>query len=440
MGRYSIDWKDYSNNLERNRKNKTLFRRIRLLFFYAGAGFLIMVLVFYFGSWIAGYLGEASYTSPEPTIKTDIPSRKISSEDLPDLLQGLDLGSSEPAYDFFADSNGARFRVESSLDPGLQQYIIDLLARSQTLKAAVVVLRPGDGRVLAMTHYDSGGGKENLSLKADFPAASLIKIVAAAAALESAGFSPDRPVYFNGRKYTLYKSQLKERKGRYTTKISFKKAFALSINSVFGKIGIYNLGQEIMADSANKFFFNQSIPFDLPVGKSTLQVPGEDFGLAETASGFNKKTLISPLHAAILAAAAVNNGTVMKPWLVKKVSNEDGDILYQNQPGILGRPMSQQTASYMRVLMRETVSSGTGRKAFRKIRRKKSFRGVELGAKTGSIGDKTGKFRYDWLAAYAIPPTKDKAMVIAVLAMHGEKLGIRSVVLGRYIINHYLKF
>jgi len=439
MGRYSIDWKDYSNNLGRNKRNRTLLRRLRLLLFYGGAIFLVMVLVFYAGSWIAGYLGEASYTSPEPTIKTDVPSRKISSEDLPDLLQGLDLGSSEPAYDFFADSNGTRFRVESSLDPGLQQYIADLLARSKTLKAAVVVLRPGDGRVLAMTHYDSGGGKENFCLKADFPAASLIKIVAAAAALESAGFSPDRPVYFNGRKYTLYKSQLKERKGRYTTKISFKKAFALSINSVFGKIGIYNLGQEIMTDSGNKFFFNQSIPFDLPVGKSTLQVPGEDFGLAETASGFNKKTLISPLHAAILAAAAVNNGTVMKPWLVKKVSSEDGDILYQNQPDILGRPMSQQTASNMRVLMRETVSSGTGRKAFRKVRRKKSFRGVELGAKTGSIGDETGKFRYDWLAAYAIPPTKGKAMVIAVLAMHGEKLGIRSVVLGRYIINHYLK-
>ncbi|MBL7210745.1 MAG: hypothetical protein ISS61_00030 [Desulfobacteraceae bacterium] len=438
MGRYSVNWKDYQKSLAHDRKKKYLFRAIRLLGLYGGTAFLITVFVFYAGSWIAGYLGEASHNAPEPAKKTDTSLRKISKKDLPNLLEGLDLGPSEPSHYVAADGEGGRFQVEYSLDRDLQNYITDLLARSNTLKAAVVALRPEDGRVLAMAHYDNGGDSENLCLKADFPAASLFKIVSAAAALESAGFSPDRPVYFNGRKYTLYRNQLKQKRGRYTTKTSFKKAFGSSINSVFGKIGIYNLGQEVMADSANKFFFNRSIPFDLPVAKSTIQVPEEDFGLAETASGFNKKTRISPLHAAILASAVVNDGTVMKPWLVKKVSNEKGDVLYQSRPGVLGSPMSQQTARDLRVLMRETVLSGTCRKSFRKARRKKAFRGVEFGAKTGSINDETGQFKYDWLAAYAIPPAGGKAIVIAVLGIHGEKLGIRAGVLGRYIISYYL--
>jgi len=438
MGRYSMNWKDYQRSLERKRRKKYFLRRIALLGLFGGTVFLIMVFVFYAGSWIAGYLGEAGHRFTEPAKKTNSSPRMISRRTLPGLLKNLDLDSSEPPYHFVVGRDGTRFRVESSLDPDLQDYITGLLARSKTLKAAVVVLRPEDGRILAMANYDNGGDGENLCLKADFPAASLFKIVSAAAALESAGFSPDRPVYFNGRKYTLYKNQLKQRKGRYTTKTSFKKAFASSINSVFGKIGIYHLGQEVMIDYADKFFFNRAIPFDLPVAKSTIQVPEEDFGLAEIASGFNKKTLISPLHAAILVSAVANKGTMMRPWLVKSVSNEKGDVLYQSKPGVLGSPISQQTASDLRVLMKETVTRGTGRKSFRKMLRKKSFRDVKFGAKTGSINDETGRFKYDWLVAYAIPPNGDKAICIAVLGIHGERLGIRAGVLGRYIISHYL--
>ncbi len=409
-----------------------------LLGLYSGTVFLITVSVFYLGSWIAGYLGEASYRSPRPQKKSDSSSRTISEGDVAGFLKGLDLGSFEPPNHFVDYGDGARLKVESSLDPELQDYIKDLLARSKTLRAAVVALRPGDGRVLAMVTYDNGGNGENLCVKADFPAASLFKIVSAAAALESAGFNPDRPVYFNGRRYTLYRRQLKEKRGRYTHKMSFKKAFASSINPVFGKIGIYHLGQKVMTDSANRFFFNRPIPFDLPVAKSTIEVPEEDFGLAEIASGFNKRTLISPLHAAMLASAVANDGTVMRPWLVKSISDMKGDILYQGSPAVLGSPMSEQTARDLKVLMQETVTHGTCRKSFRRIRRKKSFRDVEFGAKTGSINDETDRFKYDWLVAYAIPPNGDKAICIAVLGVHGERLGIRAGVLGRYIFNHYL--
>jgi len=332
---------------------------------------------------------------------------------------------------------GKSFVVESSIDPKLQEYVASLLKKSQTVKAAAVVLQPDDGRVLAMAGYDVKGNGDRLCLEADFPAASLFKIVAAAAALERAGFTPEKKVYFNGYKYTLYKRQLKQKRGRYTSEMSFKRAFGSSINPVFGKLGIYDLGQRLMADSAKKFLFNQKIPFDLPVARSIVEVPKDDFGLAEIASGFNKRTVISPLHAALLASAVANNGVMMKPWLVRRILREDGEVLYEGHPSKMADTVSKETAEDLRVLMQETVAHGTCRRSFGRLTRKKAFKDIEWGAKTGSMNDRTDRYRCDWLTAYALHP-HGTGVVVAVLGVHGKKMGIRAGKLGRIILNYYL--
>ena len=71
------------------------------------------------------------------------------------------------------------------------------------------------------------------------------------------------------------------------------------------------------------------------------------------------------------------------------------------------------------------------------MRRKKAFEGMTLGAKTGTINDITDRFRYDWTVAYALPKEGSNRICIAVLAVHGEKLGIRANDLVRYIMSHY---
>jgi len=192
-----------------------------------------------------------------------------------------------------------------------------------------------------------------------------------------------------------------------------------------------------MSASAERFLFNQPIPFDLPVAESFVHVPDDNFGLAEIATGFNKKTTISPIHAALLSSAVVNNGVMMKPWLVKRISQENGEILYKNKPAKLTRSISRNTASKLKILMKDTVEYGTCRKYFRSLRRKKTFKNMELGAKTGTVNDETDQFKYDWLTAYVLPPNGAKGICIAVLGIHGKKLGIRAKKLARNIINHY---
>lgn len=428
------DWWWYQKKLKKKARRRTLVKRLMLFKVY-----LVLVMVFFTGSWIfANRQGPESDPLKKIALANYRPELLVK-EDLPPLLGGLDLNllPVKKRHDVVAGEN--TLSVETSIDATLQRYILKLLRRSLTVQAAVVILRPDNGEILAMANYknEKSTPLENLTLKANFPAASLFKIVSAAAVIEARGFTPDRPVVFRGKKHTLYRRQLKSGQKRYIHKTSFRTAFSSSINPVFGKIGIYQLGRDLISEYADKFLFNRPIPFDLPLAMSTTLVPEDAFGLAEIASGFNKRTLISPLHASLITAAVANNGTMYEPWLVRRVKDESGKILYRARRSKLAQPIEKSTAQNLRVLMEDTVRNGTLRKAFRPLRRKKIFRNMDLGAKTGTINDRSDRFKYDWVTAYVLPPHRERGISITVLAVHGKKLGIRAKDLARYIINYY---
>ena len=435
---YSSGWRDIQERLQRDARRKFFLGKLPTLAFYAGVSFLILGVMLFTVSRFSCHRGKGDSRASEPARRPAILSERQPRQDLPDFLEDLNLDPANLKDRFVFERGGVRYTAESSIAPDLQRYVLGILERSRSLQAAVVALSPHDGRILAMASYEERGSGQNLCLKADFPAASLFKIVSAAAALETAGFTPNQPVFFKGRKHTLYKGQLDDNVGRSSSQTSLRKAFASSINSVFGKLGMHYLGQGVLSYYAERFFFNRAIPFELPVSMSTAHVPDNDFGLAEVASGFNKKTLISPLHAALLVSAVANNGVMMAPRLVDRVRSESGEILYQSRPAMLMATLSRGTAEELKVLMRDTVVYGTCRKSFQRFRRKKIFRGIDLGAKTGTINDRTDRFKYDWLTAYAIPRKGTKAICIAVLIVHGKNLGVRAKELGGYIINYHL--
>ena len=128
----------------------------------------------------------------------------------------------------------------------------------------------------------------------------------------------------------------------------------------------------------------------------------------------------------------------MKPWIVKRVVNEAGEVFYEGRESRMGVSVSPETAKGLRVLMKDTVIHGTCRKAFYRERRRKVYKNVELGAKTGTINDRDDQFKFDWLTAYVLPPNGKKSISIAVLGIHGKILGVRANRLGRSIIRYYL--
>lgn len=385
-------------------------------------------------------LNQSVPVTPPPqkpyTQKQNPPTDGFSRKTLATLLVPFSGDSFKLTDEIALEKKGIHYTVKTTVNPKLQTYVTNMLERSKTLQAAVVVLNPHDGRVLVMSGHDINSADSNLCLKADYPAASLFKIVSAAAALEAAGYTPEKTLYFNGSRHTLYKNQLKQQQGRYTSETQLRKAFAVSNNSIFGKLGIYALGPQVMTEYAEKFYFNRPIPFDLPVEVSMTEVPKDEYGLAEIASGFNKRTRVSPLHAALMACTIVNQGEMVAPWLIETVTDASSSVLYQAKQHTLETTVSKKTAADLKLMMEDAAAYGTGRKTFQKLRRKKIFKDFVLGLKTGTINDITGQFKYDWVTAFALAPNGNDGICIGVLAVHGEKLGIRASEMARAIIDY----
>lgn len=438
-----MNWRKYQRRLKREVWRAYLLKQMPRLGVYGVGTFFFLFAILYTGPWLLANLTQGPPSGKkEIRLHTELRNPETqgwSRNDLVHFLENLDLDLQQEKGALSVIKDGKKFLVETSIDQSLQAYTSKLLERSLTHQAAVVVLRPETGEILAMASYPegNGGNRENLCLKAEFPAASLFKIVAAAAVIEARDYTPDTSLAYRGRRYTLYRSQLKSSEGRNSTRVSLGYAFSKSINPVFGKIGIYELGGNLLAEYAKRFLFNLQIPFDLPLDESNFVLPDDDFGLAEIASGFNKKTLISPLHAALMAAAIANKGTMMEPWLIKRILDSSEKLVYEVSPGRLSKVIEESTALCMKTMMAETVTSGTCRNAFRSLRRNKVFKDISLGAKTGTINDRSDRFKLDWLSAYAVPQNGTGGICMAILAIHGKKLGIRAKDLGREILSRY---
>lgn len=430
-------WRKYQAQLQRaarfNRFRKRLFLSLFILGGCLGLFFLIVMLA----SRQPSSVNQSRQAPSTPVEAANNATEELSQKNLIAFLSDVVKDSSMLSEQWSVEKNGSRFTIKTTINTKLQKYILRLLRRPQTLQSAIVVLNPYDGRILALAGHNADGKPGNVCLTANFPAASLFKIVSAAAALETAGYSPDKHLTYVGSKHTLYKYQLERPSRRASRRTNFREAFASSNNSVFGKLGIYDLGQDALVDYADKFFFNRPIPFDYPITTSTIDVPQNEFGLAEIASGFNKQTLISPLHAALFAEVVANNGEMAAPWLVDSITYNTGEFFYRARCRMLAPPIRSSTAAELKILMQDAVISGTSRSVFRKLRQKRKFKNLDLGAKTGTINDKKDRFKYDWISAFAISPNGGGAICVSVLGVHGEKLGVRSTEIARAIIDYY---
>jgi len=441
-------WLDYQRRSYRRARRKEIARKGAWLGAWLALLALFLSLIFPAESLISAVFEEGRRPSPVGTIAKEPMPKTFSRENLQGLLAQIKLPDAPFAQVYHVEAPGGRYTLETSIDRDLQRFVMDLLNRSMTQHSAAVVIRPDNGQILAMASYENngnGGKGENLCLRADFPAASLFKIVAAAAAVEDRGMEPETPLTFRGQKYTLYKSQLKEEKAKkgklkrnLSTKTTLREAFSDSINPVFGKIGIHYLGSDLISEYADRFLFNHLIPFDFSVAPSRYVKPVDDYTLAEVASGFNKRTLISPLHAGLITAAIANGGIIMEPWLIKTVRNDTGDVLYEAVPSVLASPINKKTASKMMVLMEGTVEDGTAKRTFQPLQRKSELKYVDLGAKTGTINGATDQCKYEWMTVFALPTDGDGGLCITVMTAHGEKIGVRAKDIARVIIErHY---
>ncbi len=310
--------------------------------------------------------------------------------------------------------------ISPTIDLQMQRRARQLLARNRDHRAALVVVEANTGRVLALAGINRRRHDPGVGLRADAPAASLFKVVTAAAALEEVSLDPSTRLTFVGRPHTLFRYQLKQRTRRRGRAITLSKSFAESNNPIFARLGIHQIGGDLLLWYARALGFDRRLPFELPLAVSRVPEPANDFQLGELACGYNRRTTMSPLHAALMVSVFINGGRFLEPYVVQRATGAAGEVLYLGRTRTQGRLVSEETCRSMRQLFEATVTEGTARRAFRRARRDRILGGLQLGGKTGTLRGPDRRELFEWFAGYGRDPRTQKALAVCALVVHGK--------------------
>jgi penicillin-binding protein A len=330
--------------------------------------------------------------------------------------------------------NGQTRTAELTLDIGFQRFLSRLLERYRVDWGGVAVVDATTGAVLALgSHSEKEPNGTNLALRATFPAASIFKIVTAAAGIEEGKFERTSEVRFNGRSDRIRRRDLLGDKGAGSMTIT--EAFARSANAVFGKVGARELGGTLLQQYADRFGFNQTIPLDVAIETSLAQIPSDNPYLeAQAAAGFTGATL-SPLHGALLASAALNGGRIMQPYLVQRLFDQEDHVLYEAVAEEWIQPVGEQTAFELRRMMSRTVTQGTARRGYRAVERDRTLNNLDLGGKTGSLSGDDPKGRNEWFVGYA--SSAERKVAIGIVLVSEKYWRVKPSRLSREILDFY---
>lgn len=343
-------------------------------------------------------------------------------------------GDEWPSEVFVGDNT---YRVRYTLDRDLTDYIQRLLRHFRSDFSSVVVMDNNTGAILAAVGHDRQTNEFNkiLPFSSTHPSASLIKIVATADLLERGKVDGATTFRHRGRGTTLFRSQLEATNvGRA---VDFASAFAFSNNVVFGQAAIQKSSGPKLYQMAREFGFNRRLMQDLDLSESRFTVADSSFHLAELASGFNRETMISPVHAALLSSVVANNGLIASPYMVDKVFSPEGEIVWGLYPRF-SRILGLDAVDELKLMMEKTITTGTARRDFSTMRHGLRPQ-LEIGGKTGSITGGIPFGRRDWFSVYAIPKDErfGRGISVAVMNINLDKWYVRSTHLSKRVIEYY---
>jgi len=326
--------------------------------------------------------------------------------------------------------------AQYSVRPDLQRFLDDIYERYGQDYAAFFAMDADTGEVIAYADYlrdpeDDVHG--HLALHALFPAASVYKMITAAAALDRESVDTDTVIPYNGKSTSLYKKQvLNHRNTKWTRRPTLAEAFGDSVNTVFARLGIFELGADALNEYANRFAFNRyDVLTDLPIDLGRSDIEDDEWVLAEVASGWTHRNTLSAAHGAMLASAVVADGRIPVPYTVERLTNRYGWPVYVGEPTHLSEAISPATARKMRTLMRETVRAGSARRHFRGFDRE----GVEVGGKTGSLTGDNPQGRTEWFVGYG--ERGDDRIAFASVTVSKEKWRVKPAYIARRFLEEY---
>lgn len=355
----------------------------------------------------------------------------------------------EKSVDEMTDEKSVGDNVVTTLNYSLQSIAYQALG---DYKGAVVVMEPSTGKILAMVSkpdfdpntieenweqiIEDANGESKLLNRASqglYPPGSTFKIFTVLEYMRENPQNYEEYFYHCSGSIQKENNKLSCFSGEVHGDVDLKRSFVESCNTSFANIG-NSLDIDQFADTCEGLLFNQTLPAEkLETSKSSfvLETASSTSEIMETAIG-QGKTLVTPLHMAMIASAIANDGILMKPYVVAATENYEKNPVKHYFPVTYGEIMTQEEATVLQSYMKEVVESGTASK----------LKGMSYEAygKTGSaeFGNNKGD-SHAWFVGYAHREDKED-IAIAVIV---EEAGIGSayaVPVAKSVIDMYYRY
>ena len=316
----------------------------------------------------------------------------------------------------------------TTLDYDVQKTAYDALGDRD---GAVVVMEPKTGKILAMVSkpdYDPNNIAEdwdeltaedsessvllNRATQGLYPPGSVFKIFTTLEYVHENSDYEDYSFDCNG-KFTEGDSVIHCYKNKRHGQEDLIGSFADSCNSSFASLGL-TLNPDSFTELCDSMLFNTSLPLRFESSKSSfsLDADADVSTVLETSIG-QGKTLVTPMHMALVVSAIANDGVLMNPYLIDHTENYNGIVVDAYEPTEYGTLLSTEDASLMQTFMREVVEDGTGERL--------SGQSYTAAGKTGTAEFSTSsKASHAWFVGYAHREDKEDIAVAIVVEDSGS--------------------
>ena len=270
--------------------------------------------------------------------------------------------------------------VEKELDNTVKMYAPE--------DAIIIAADPNTGEILALANrpdFDSNNYKKyssdvinrNLAIWKTYEPGSTFKIMTLAASLEENVVNLFEDNFYDSGSVKVENARIKcWKKGGHGAE-TFLNVVENSCNPGFVELG-QRLGRDRLYSFVKKFGFGEKTNIDLNGEAVGILFKRENMGPVETATtAFGQGISVTPIQQIMAVSAAINGGKLLKPYIVKSISEPETNIpVYKNEPKVIRKVINKRTSSMVRYALESVVANGTGHNAY--------IENYRVGGKTGT--------------------------------------------------------
>ena len=343
------------------------------------------------GQFARQLIGLASPVTNEKTQQVNLVGRLGLEKNLNKKLAGHN-GLKKSATDLYGNQLGEAKNkntpvqngddVTTTLNANIQNLLetrIDAV-NDETQPSAIsgVVMEAKTGKIVAATQRPNLKSKNpswtNSLTQDTYEPGSTMKVIALSAAIDSGHFNPNA-TYHSGT-WSMGGGKITDWNPTGWGDITYREAFYRSSNVGFAHVE-QNMGASTWKSYLNKFGFFKPVKVygmsDEFAGYSSFK------GLLQQANtAFGQGLTVNTMQLMQAFTAVANNGKMMHPYWINKVTSPDGTVVKKVKPQVVGHPISASTAKQVRKYMEGVIYDKVGTGKVYQIK------GYRLAGKTGT--------------------------------------------------------